>query len=193
MKRILPLLLFIALPLLGADPRAEIGVSMFGGTAAGFGSLTPTAWRVHEGRGAGARLTVFLNESIGAAIDFGRQRIESRAGAMTSDSHALPEAVMLDWYGAPHARVVAYLGAGASYLKYRQNHVTADGQLDQPDHGALMTEAGVKYLLSSRWRLNTGLRFGPARSTAEVNHAAGQVERIDFHQFYLSGGVGYCF
>ncbi len=193
MKNVLALLIFITVPLFAADPRVEMDVSVLGGTAVGFGTLTPTLWRVHEGRGTEGRLTLFLNGSVGAAIELGRQRIESGTGALSSGSHAIPEAMMLDWFSAAHGRAVVYLGAGASYLKYRQNRITPNGQLDQPDHAALMTEAGVKYLLSSKWSVNSGLRFGPARSTAEVNHADGTVERIDFHQLYLSGGVGYRF
>ncbi len=193
MKRILVLLMFVAVPLFADDPRVEVGVSVLGGTALGFGRLTPTLWRVHERRGTEGRLTLFLSDSVGAAIDLGKQRIQSHAGSLTSRSRALPEAMMLDWFTAPHARVVGYLGAGASYLKYRQNRITANGQLEQPDHAALMTEAGVKYLLSSKWTVNSGVRFGPARSTAEVNHADGSVEKIDFHQLYFSGGIGYRF
>ncbi len=184
--------MLFAVPAFAAD-LGELSVSMFGGSTVGFGSLTPSDWRVHEGRGADARLTVFFSHSFGAALDIGKQRIESHAPGLSESSHAEPEALMLDWYGRSHGRAIPYLGAGASYLRYRQSHNTADGQLAQPDHAALMTEAGVKYILSPRWRVNTGVRFGPARSTAEVSHANGTVDKVDFHQLYVSGGVGFAF
>lgn len=176
-----------------AGDTAEVSVSVFGGSSVGFGSLTPSNWRLHEGRGVDARLTVFLPRSLSASIDFGRQRIESRDGTVAESSHAVPEAMMIDWYGPARGRTVPYLGLGASYLRYRQSHATANGQLQQPDHGALMTEAGVKYLLSPHWSFNTGVKFGPARSTAEVFHANGTVDKVDFHQLYVSGGISFGF
>ncbi|HSP35126.1 MAG TPA: OmpW family outer membrane protein [Thermoanaerobaculia bacterium] len=186
------LTLTLSVPVFGAD-LGELAVSMIGGSSRGFGSLTPTDWRLHEGRGAEARLTIFLPGSLSASVDVGKQRIESRAAGVTEASHAVSQAVMLDWYGGALGRAVPYLGAGVSYLRYGQAHPTAEGQLTQPDHAAFMTEAGVKYLLSPKWRFNTGVRFGPARSTAEVMHANGTVEHIDFHQFYVSAGIGYAF
>lgn len=184
--------LFFVIPAFAGD-IAELSVSMFGGSSVGFGSLTPSSWRLHEGRGADARLTVFLPGSFSAAVDLGRQRIVSRDGTVIESSHAVPEALMLDWYGPSHGRAIPYLGVGASYLRYRQAHSTSAGQLAQPDHAALMTEAGVRYLLSPHWRLNTGVRFGPARSTAEITHANGTVDKIDFHQLYMSCGIGFSF
>ncbi len=193
MKRFVVLIaMLFAVPAFAAD-LGELSVSMFGGSSVGFGSLTPTDWRLHEQRGLDARLSVFMTGSLAAAIDFGRQRIVSHAAGLTESAHAEPEALMLDWYGRSHGRAVPYLGAGASYLRYRQSHSTPDGQLTQPDHAALMTEAGIKYVLSPRWRVNTGVRFGPARSTAEVSHANGTVDKVDFHQLYVSGGIGFAF
>lgn len=194
MKRLFALLVtsFVALPLFAGD-LGEVSVGVFGGSNLGFGSLTRTDWRLHDGRGADARLTVFVTPSFSAAIDVGKQRIQSRANGVMESSHAEPEAAMLDWYGDPHGRAIPYLGAGASYLRYRQSHATPNGQLAQPDHAALMTEAGVKYVLTPKWRVNTSVRFGPARSTAEVMHTDGTVEKIDFHQFYFSGALGFAF
>jgi outer membrane protein W len=176
-----------------AGDIAEVSLGVFGGANLGFGTLTRTDWHVRDGRGADARLTLFLADSIGASVDVGRQRIESSANGAMESSHAMPEAAMLDWYGDSHGRAVPYLGAGASYLRYRQSHATPNGELAQPDHAALMTEAGVKYVLTPRWRVNTSVRFGPARSTAEVMHNDGTVEHIDFHQLYVSGAVGFAF
>ena len=182
----------ISVPAFAGD-IAEVSLGVFGGSSLGFGSLTHTDWRLHERAGADARVTVFMGDSLSAAIDVGKQRIESRADGVAEWSHAEAGALMVDWCGESHGRAVPYVGAGASYLRYRQSHATPNGQLAQPDHAALMTEAGLKYVVSPKWRVNTGVRFGPARSTAEVNHSDGTVEHIDFHQLYVSGGIGYAF
>jgi len=193
MKRLFFVLaVLVAIPAFAGD-HAELSLGIFGGSNLGFGSLTRTDWRLHDGRGADLRLTIFLSDSISAALDVGKQRIESHADGVAESSHAVPESMMLDWSGDSHGRAIPYLGAGASYLRYRQSHTTPSGQLAQPDHAALMTEAGVKYVLTRGWRVNTGVRFGPARSTAEVSHANGTVEHIDFHQLYVSGAIGYAF
>ena len=184
--------LLMSVPAFAAD-LGELSIGMFGGSSLGFGTLTHSDWRLHEDRGAAARLSISLTDSLSAALVLGRQRIESRAGGVTESSHAMPGAMMLDWSGASYGHAIPFFGAGVSYLRYRQAHATPDGQLAQPDHAAFMTEAGVKYVLSPRWRVNTGVQFGPARSTAEVMHGNGTVERVDFHQFYVSGGIGFAF
>ncbi len=190
-------LLFLLVLLVSASAFAgdlgEISLGMFGGSSLGFGTLTHTDWRLHERRGVDGRLSISLTDSLSAAVVIGRQRIESRADGVTTASHEMPMALMLDCFGAAHGHAIPYLGIGVSYLRYRQAHPTANGQLAQPDHGALMTEAGLKYMLSPRWRVNTGVQFGPARSTAEVMHGNGTVDKIDFHQLYVSGGIGFAF
>jgi outer membrane protein W len=194
MKRFLLVLLVVVVsaPAFAAD-IGEISLGMFGGSSLGFGTLTQTDWRLHERNGIDGRLSILLTDSLSAALVIGRQRIESRVDGVTEASHEVPMALMFDGYGSSHGHAIPYLGIGVSYLRYRQAHATPDGQLAQPDHGALMTEAGVKYILSPRWRVNTGVQFGPARSTAEVMHGNGTVDKIDFHQLYVSAGIGFAF
>lgn len=175
------------------DPHVEVSASVVGGPAVGFGVLTPTSWHMHPQRGTDARVSFFFNDAFAATLDGARQRVETKTGPLRDEAHAYPAALLLDWYAPAHARLLPYIGAGVSYLAYRRAEVTAAGHMGQPDHAALMTEAGMQYLLSSKWTLQAGAKYGPARSTAEINHADGNVEKVDFHQMYLSGGVGYRF
>jgi outer membrane protein W len=196
-------LAFAAVPLLAQaagsssmfsfDPHVEVAASLVGGPAVGFGALTPTAWHMHPQRGADARVSFFLNDWFGVSLDAARQRLSTQAGGAREEAHSYPTSLLFDWYAPLHAQVVPYLGVGVSHLAYRRTAITPDGHMGQPDHAALMTEAGVQYLFSKGWMLQVGAKYGPARSTAEVNHADGTVDRIDFHQMYVSGGVGYRF
>lgn len=175
------------------DPHVEIAASLVGGPAVGFGRLTPTEWRMHPQRGADARVSLFWNDQFAVALDGARERVETKAGPMRDESHSYPAALLLDWYAPAQTRLLPFLGVGVSYLAYRSTAVTAYGHVGQPDHAALMTEAGVQYLVSPKWTLQAGAKYGPARSTAEINKSGGNVEKVDFHQMYLSGGVGYRF
>ncbi len=117
----------------------------------------------------------------------------SLEGVREAKFHIIPASAIIQYHPFTHSILQPYLGAGVSYLMFRGGVRTPYGTAAQPDHGALMTEAGVRYLFSPHWSLNSGVKFGPARSTAEIFHADGTVDKIDFHQLYVSTGIGFSF
>ena len=168
-----------------AAGEMSVSVGAVNGNNKEFGSLTPTDWRLHDERGLmfGMEWFFWRNVSIaGSAADIHEHvRYNSaRIGSMRS----VPTSLMFQLHG-PDGLVRPYIGAGVSNLMYRDVR-SAYGVPQQPDHAAAIVAGGVDYALSNRWALNFDVKYGPARSTAEIALPDGATQHVDFHQMYSS-------
>jgi outer membrane protein W len=177
-----------------AAESIEVFVAALGGANHEFGSLTPTQWRLHAGHGAAAGVDWHLTRHLSAEVMSGNESESVRVNGMRGGSfHVIPNAAVIQYHPVTDAIVEPYIGAGVSYLMYRGRRSTPFGRAEQPDHAALMTQAGFDYVATPHWRLMFGAEYGPARSTAEVTHPTAKTEKIDFHQLYLVTGLRYRF
>jgi outer membrane protein W len=191
-------LILAAAALVAGRPAAadsiEVFVAAMGGANHEFGLLTPTQWRLHAGHGAAAGVDWHLTRHFSAEVMSGNESESVRvSGTRQGSFHVIPNAAVFQYHPVTDALVEPYIGVGVSYLMFRGNRATPFGRFEQPDHAALMTQAGLDYVASSHWRLMFGAEYGPARSTAEVTHATARTEKIDFHQLYLATGLRYRF
>lgn len=184
--------------LLSAAPQAfaatiDVFAGGLGGANHAFGSLTGTDWRVRAGKGVQAGFDWFLTDHISAMVSSGIERELVRVrGQSVGEFRSIPSSAIFDYhvFAGP---IEPYAGVGVAYLVYRGRRGTAFGHADPPDHAALMTNAGVNYVIAPRWRLMVGAEYGPARSTAEVRHANAPTEKVDYHQLYVSTALRYRF
>ena len=183
--------LLVATSLAAAD--VDVSVGAVGALNRDFGTLTPTPWRLHEQRGATVGINWFFVPDLsveleGAAI---REHV-TYDGSRTGEVRSIPTSMLL-FVHTPDGPVRAYIGAGVSYLMYRDIVRSPYGGPQQPDHAALMIGGGIDYALSQRWSLNVEGKYGPARSTAEMRGADGAIQKVDFHQLYISTGLRFRF
>ncbi|HEX9161265.1 MAG TPA: OmpW family outer membrane protein [Thermoanaerobaculia bacterium] len=184
------LLLFATSSLFAAD--VEISASALTGTNHHFATLTPSEWRLQAGVGVSVGAHWFATKHVSFDLESGvEQQRALVVGNRVERFRSLPMSLMLQVHESSRS-LMPYAGAGISYLLYRGVTTITAGQPAQPDHPAIVVGAGTDYVLSTRWKLNFDMKYGPARSTAEVNRAGG-VEKIDFHQLYVSTGLKYHF
>lgn len=184
MKQIAIVVLMLVPMSRAAASEVDVCVGAVGAINKEFGTLTPTGWRFHEERGPtiGLRWIFWSDFSISASVADVHEHVRYD-GERTSAMRSVPASLMLAVHG-PEGVIRPYVGAGVSYLMYRDVVRSPYGVPAQPDHAALIIGGGLDYALSSRWALNLDLKYGPARSTAEVMLPGGTAEHIDFHQFY---------
>lgn len=172
----------------------EVFAGAVGGANHAFGSLTPTDWRVHQGRGLNAGIDWYLTDHISAEVWTARQNeFINVSGQRAGEFRSLSTAGLVQFHMSLTPVVQPYVGVGVAYLMYSGNRTTPYGSAEPPDHAALMTQAGVDYVMSQHWRLTLGAVYGPARSTAEVTHPNAPTDKVDFHQLYISTGLRYRF
>jgi outer membrane protein W len=184
--------------LLSAAPQARAAtIDVFAGGLGGanhaFGSLTETDWRVRAGKGVEVGLDWFLTDHISAMVSSGSERELVRVnGHSVGEFRSIPSSAIFE-YHAFAGSIEPYAGVGVAYLVFRGRRGTAFGHVDPPDHAALMTNAGINYVIAPRWRLMVGAEYGPARSTAEVRHANAPTDKVDYHQLYVTTALRYRF
>lgn len=186
------LAIVVALP--ASAGSFEVFAAALGGQNHGFSSLTPTDWRLHAGRGERVGMDWFPFEHFSAQVSVGNENERmSLEGVREAKFHVIPASAIIQFHPLTQTIVQPYLGVGVSYLMFRGGVRTPYGTAAQPDHGALMSDFGIDYVASSHWRVMIGGEYGPARSTAEVLRSDGSVQKIDYHQFYITSGLRYRF
>jgi outer membrane protein W len=186
MKRVFVCLLLSTSALAG---EVSVSVGAVGALNKAFGELTPTGFRFHDERGATLGIEWYLWRGVSVSA-WGADIHEHVRynGERTGEIRSVPTSIMFQVHTA-EATFRPYIGAGVSYLMYRNLERSPFGMPEQPDHAAAIIGGGVDYSFSSRWALNFDVKYGPARSTAEVAVPGGPVQHIDFHQMYRSLGI----
>lgn len=93
--------------------------------------------------------------------------------------------------------IAPYVGAGVIFpLVRRALDVVALPsmqivRIEEPDHGALVLQAGARTALSQRWWLGVDAKIFPAESTLETHRAARpRASQTNFHPLIVSTGMG---
>ncbi len=176
-----------------AGPIEVFGAAL-GGAHHEFGSITPTDWRRPAGRGAAAGLDWYFAGHFSAQVQTGVETENIRvSGSQQGRFHIIPTSALVQYHPVTDSIVEPYVGVGVAYLMFRGGVTTPYGRAEQPDHAALMTDAGINYVVARHWRVSIGAEYGLARSTAEIVHPGAKTDKVDYHQLYIATGLRYRF
>jgi hypothetical protein len=200
-KRLLAILLFVA-PLAHA---AELDVEALGAWTAlpGAGHIGETAahLRPEPRLGAGVAMTARLSEHYEASVGGSMALLPVSLRSPGEKDHGrvirvvpLSASLLADVFTAE--RWTPYLGGGIFLPLVRHAVDPAEvsvlhiKRIEQPDHGAILLEGGVRYAAARRWSLVGDVKFDPVWSTLEVQaRELRRTQQTNFHPLIVSTGI----
>jgi len=186
----------------------RIGIILFLGSSwlafPGSGHIQGTSeyLRIAPRTGPAAAAEVHLGEKtalqLAASEAWPRVSIRGAEGAAGRRIRVVPLSFSLLQRFGEGARIEPYVGAGIEFpLLRRSDDVVASSamhitRIEQPDHVALVLQAGARMPLGERWWIGMDAKVLPAESTLETHRAEHPRDALqtNFHPLVLATGVG---
>jgi outer membrane protein W len=190
-------LVLIALPASAADRYdVQLGSGLLAFPGSGHVQGTSTYLRVapQAGPSLAADLWIGDNTALQLAASEAWPRVSVRHGGEGRRIRVVPLSFSLLQRIDAGGYVQPYVGAGIElpFLRRSNDAVVGITRIEQPDHLALVLQAGARVPLGQRWWIGMDAKVLPAQSTLETHRAEYPRDALqtNFHPLVLATGVG---